>query len=349
MGMQQYGSQQQPNTSTTSILSAIDLRDSGIDQKILANIQQQIGETVSQSVVVGVDRIFTGSVRLDGDAINEFVRCLCTVSVDELSATPPRMYCLQKIVEISYYNMGRIRLQWTRIWNIIGEHFNKAGCNPNEEVAFFSVDSLRQLAMKFLAKDEFASFRFQKDFLKPFEHIMKRNQSYTIKDMVVQCIVQMVKSKAHNIKSGWKNIFSVFHLAASTHDERIVILAFENLSEIIKNVVEKYFINMLDSFQDTIKCLSEFACNAMSPDISIEAIGLIRHCAIFVDSKPDFFAEYSNEDLKNVPPEDRVWVKGWFPILFELSCIINRCKLDVRTRYIYALLDYCLLLLKYCV
>ena len=35
----------------------------------------------------------------------------------------------------------------------------------------------------------------------------------------------------------------------------------------------------------------------------------------------------------NVPEEDRVWVKGWFPVLFELSCIINRCKLDVRTRY----------------
>lgn len=35
----------------------------------------------------------------------------------------------------------------------------------------------------------------------------------------------------------------------------------------------------------------------------------------------------------NVAPEDRVWVRGWFPILFELSCIINRCKLDVRTRW----------------
>lgn len=28
----------------------------------------------------------------------------------------------------------------------------------------------------------------------------------------------------------------------------------------------------------------------------------------------------------------RVWCKGWFPIIFELSCIIQRCKLDVRTR-----------------
>jgi brefeldin A-inhibited guanine nucleotide-exchange protein len=95
------------------------------DAKKIANIQMQIGETVSQSVLVAVDRIFTGSVRLDGDAIVEFVKWLCLVSLDELSAAPPRTYSLQKIVEISYYNMGRIRLQWTRIWNIIGEHFNK--------------------------------------------------------------------------------------------------------------------------------------------------------------------------------------------------------------------------------
>lgn len=139
-----------------------------IDQKLLANLQKQISETVSQNIVVAVDRIFTGSVRLDGDAINDFVRALCLVSVDELSATPPRMYSLQKIVEISYYNMSRIRLQWTRLWNIIGEHSNKVGCNLNEEVAFFSVDSLRQLAVKFLEKGEFANFCFQKNFLKPF-------------------------------------------------------------------------------------------------------------------------------------------------------------------------------------
>lgn len=56
----------------------------------------------------------------------DFVRWLCAVSMDELlSATHPRMFSLQKIVEISYYNMGRIRLQWSRIWEVIGDHFNK--------------------------------------------------------------------------------------------------------------------------------------------------------------------------------------------------------------------------------
>ena len=58
-------------------------------------------------------------------------------------------------------------------------------------------------------------------------------RSMMIKDMVVRCITQMVNSQARNIKSGWKNIFSVFHLAASDNDENIVEMAFETTKEII--------------------------------------------------------------------------------------------------------------------
>uniref|UniRef100_A0A8C2GT06 ADP-ribosylation factor guanine nucleotide-exchange factor 1 (brefeldin A-inhibited) n=1 Tax=Cyprinus carpio TaxID=7962 RepID=A0A8C2GT06_CYPCA len=311
---------------------SVTLHMGNVDRKQIASIQESIGETSSQSVVVAVDRIFTGSIRLDGNAIVDFVRWLCAVSMDELaSPTHPRMFSLQKIVEISYYNMGRIRLQWSRIWEVIGDHFNKVGCNPNEDVAIFAVDSLRQLSMKFLEKGELANFRFQKDFLRPFEHIMKKNRSPTIRDMVVRCIAQMVNSQAGNIRSGWKNIFSVFHLAASDQDESIVELAFQTTGHIVTNVFEKHFPATIDSFQDAVKCLSEFACNASFPDTSMEAIRLIRHCAKYVSDRPQAFKDYTSDDM-NVAPEDRVWVRGWFPILFELSCIINRCKLDVRTR-----------------
>uniref|UniRef100_A0A667ZAA1 ARF guanine nucleotide exchange factor 2 n=1 Tax=Myripristis murdjan TaxID=586833 RepID=A0A667ZAA1_9TELE len=302
------------------------------DKRQMAHIQESVGETSSQSVVVAVDRIFTGSTRLDGNAIVDFVRWLCAVSMDELaSAHQPRMFSLQKIVEISYYNMNRIRLQWSRIWQVIGDHFNKVGCNPNEDVAIFAVDSLRQLSMKFLEKGELANFRFQKDFLRPFEHIMKKNRSPTIRDMVIRCVAQMVNSQAANIRSGWKNIFSVFHQAAADHDETIVELAFQTTGHIVMNTFQQHFAAAIDSFQDAVKCLSEFVCNAAFPDTSMEAIRLIRHCAKYVSDRPQALREYTSDDM-NVAPGDRVWVRGWFPILFELSCIINRCKLDVRTR-----------------
>ncbi|KAK4872850.1 hypothetical protein RN001_014879 [Aquatica leii] len=303
--------------------------------------KEHIGQTSSQSVVVAVDRIFTGSTRLDGDAIVDFVKALCQVSLDELAYPGhPRMFSLQKIVEISYYNMGRIRLQWSRIWQVLGEHFNAVGCNPNEDISFFAVDSLRQLSMKFIEKGEFSNFRFQKDFLRPFEHIMKKNVSPTIRDMVVRCIAQMVNSQANNIKSGWKNIFSVFHLAASDQEEAIVELAFQTTGKIIMELYEKHFPSMIDSFQDAVKCLSEFACNARFPDLSMEAIRLVRTCALNVSISPNLFAEHAGiENDVAIPEEDRVWVRGWFPLLFSLSCVVNRCKLDVRTRALTVLFE----------
>ena len=37
-----------------------------------------------------------------------------------------------------------------------------------------------------------------------------------------------------------------------------------------------------------------------------------------------------SEDDRSNP--DCVWVRAWFPVLFELSTVITRCNLDVRTR-----------------
>ncbi|KAH0950826.1 hypothetical protein HN011_007853 [Eciton burchellii] len=304
------------------------------------SVKESIGETSSQSVVVAVDRIFTGSTRLDGDAIVEFVKALCQVSLEELAhPTQPRMFSLTKIVEISYYNMGRIRLQWSRIWQVLGDHFDRVGCSPRQDIAFFAVDSLRQLATKFIEKGEFANFRFQKDFLRPFEHIMKKNRSPVIRDMVVRCVAQIVHSQAPNIRSGWKNIFSVFHHAASDRDESVVELAFSMTGKIINELYAEDFSIMVDSFQDAVKCLSEFACNASFPDTSMEAIRLIRSCASYIDANPNLFAEGMMDDSGMVSEEDRAWVRGWFPLLFELSCVVSRCKLDVRTRALTVLFD----------
>jgi brefeldin A-inhibited guanine nucleotide-exchange protein len=38
--------------------------------------------------------------------------------------------------------------------------------------------------MRFLEKEELPHFKFQKDFLRPFEHTMTHNQNPEIRDMV---------------------------------------------------------------------------------------------------------------------------------------------------------------------
>ena len=42
------------------------------------------------------------------------------------------------------------------------------GCSSDNENSANAMDSLRQLAMKFLQKKEGANYHFQKDFLMPF-------------------------------------------------------------------------------------------------------------------------------------------------------------------------------------
>lgn len=54
------------------------------------------------------------SDQLDSEAIVEFVRALCAVAQEELDpAHAPRVYGLTKIVEISHFNMSRIRQAYT--------------------------------------------------------------------------------------------------------------------------------------------------------------------------------------------------------------------------------------------
>ncbi|CBY35510.1 unnamed protein product [Oikopleura dioica] len=296
------------------------------------DLQRSLAETSIQSVVVAVDKIFAKSCKLSGEAIVDFTRSLCQVSADELKQNPPRMYSLTKLVEISYYNMGRIRLQWSRVWSVLGEHFTKTGCSTDESIAAFALDSLRQLSIKYLEKGELPNYKFQNDFLRPFETIMKRTTSLANQDLVLRCIAQLVDSNQHNIRSGWKNVFGVLGIAAGSDREAIVELAFTTTTLIANQTVVNNWAILAPYLQDCVKCLSEFACNPEFPDTSMEAIRLIRVVADHIAANQKAFETLSGDDISNIPLADRVWLRGWFPLMFELSAVISRCKLDVRTR-----------------
>lgn len=175
-------------------------------------------ESRSAEMIRGVDRIFTNTANLSNEAIVDFVRALSDVSWQEIQSSgqsdSPRTYSLQKLVEISYYNMTRIKIEWTKIWEVLGEHFNHVGCHTNTHVVFFALDSLRQLSMRFMEIEELPGFKFQKDFLKPFEHVMANSNVVPVKDMVLRCLIQMIQARGDNIRSGWKTMFGVFTVAA---------------------------------------------------------------------------------------------------------------------------------------
>ena len=192
-----------------------------------------VQETTSADMIRTIDKIFTGSAELNGDAIVHFVRALSEVSASEIQSSghtdSPRMYSLQKLVEISYYNMTRVRFEWTNIWQVLGEHFNEVGCHNNTNIVFFALDSLRQLSMRFMEIEELPGFKFQKDFLKPFEHVIANSSVVTVKDMVLRCLIQMIQTRGENIRSGWKTMFGVFTVAAREPYGRLLTFLLANV------------------------------------------------------------------------------------------------------------------------
>ena len=278
---------------------------------------------------VAMDKVFTNSANLSRESIVEFVKALSQVSSEEIESSGqlnnPRMFSLQKFVDVCYYNMSRIRLEWSQLWSIMGETFNAVGCHSNSVIAFFALDSLRQLSMRFFEIDELSHFKFQKEFLKPFEYIMIHNESLEVKDMVLECINNMVLAKAHSIRSGWKTIFLVLTASATENKELLV-----NKSYKMANWINKEFqdtVKQQESFGDLVKCFTELAKNDRFQKISLLSLEVLLKL-MYNEGKKHVG---SSDNGSGVPEE--VLNKVWFPILFAFHDIIMTGEeLEVRSR-----------------
>lgn len=302
-------------------------------------------ESRSREVVIAVDRIFANTSNLDGPAIVHFVEALSEVSWQEIQSSGrsehPRMFSLQKLVEISYYNMSRIRVEWSNIWSILGEHFNQVGCHQNTSIVFFALDSLRQLSMRFLEIAELPHFKFQKDFLRPFEHVMSHSTALPVKDMVLRCLSQMLQARGDNVRSGWRTMFSVFTTAAKEEYDSIVNLAFDNVKRIYRDRFG--VIVQQGSFADMIVCITEFAKNQKFQKVSLQAIDTLKGTVAVMLSCPECPLSQKgvepNSGFVRTVKEDPM-VKFWFPVLFGFHDILMTGEdLEARTRALNYLFD----------
>ena len=186
-----------------------------------------------------------------------FVRALCAVSLEELESRSPRVYSLAKIVECAHFNMDRIRLVWSRIWSVLSDFFVTVGLLKNLPVAMYVVDSLRQLSMKFLARDELANYSFQNDFFRPYVVIMRNSVEVPIRELIIRCMAQMVAARVGNVKSGWKSLFMVFTTAANDSQRSIVVLAFETIERIMRQHFNHIVETDSSAFTDCVNwCVS---------------------------------------------------------------------------------------------
>jgi brefeldin A-inhibited guanine nucleotide-exchange protein len=326
-----------------------------------AQVSEATMETTnSQQTLIAIDKIFSNSVNLSGSAIVDFLDALCVIAISGIQSLPQngnigktllnsRMFALQKVVEIAYYNMNRIRIEWLNIWNVLGNLFNQAGCHPSETVSSFALDSLRQLSMNFLEKDELPRFRFQKEFLKPFAYIIANNRDNSIKDLVLRCLQQMIKTHGENVKSGWITMMEVFSLASKDPTEEIYKFSFELMQELF----EASYVNVSNlpgSFSSYLTTLAAFANYTRSQKLSLSAMelykGIVDEYISLTVQEPNnpalsTYAIGIEKVTGKVWLEDYPYYAFWIPV-FEgyLEVILNAKDIEVRTRAIDQLFQY---------
>ncbi|KAL0913421.1 hypothetical protein M5K25_016882 [Dendrobium thyrsiflorum] len=294
-----------------------------------------------------MNHIFAQSQKLNSEAIIDFVKALCKVSLEELrSMSDPRVFSLTKIVEISHCNMSRIRLVWSTIWNVLSDFFVTIGCSDNLSISIFAIDSLRQLAMKFLDHEELANYNFQKEFMKPFIIVMRKSRSVEIRELIIRCVSQLVFSRVKSVKSGWRSMFMVFTIASYDEHKNIVLLAFEILERIIKDYFPYITETENATFTDCINCLIAFTNSRFSKDFSSQAISFLLFCATRL-AEGDF-GKNMVASANNVPSSPLIEKREktntanarfadkddllllWFPLLAGLSELTFDMRAEIR-------------------
>lgn len=274
-----------------------------------------------------IEKVYTNSANISGEGIVDFVKALSQVADEEIESSgqspQPRTYSLQKIVTVCYHNMNRIRVEWSQLWSILGESFNSMGCHSNILISYLALDSLRQLSMGFFELEELTQFKFQKAFLRPFEVAMANNSSLEVKDLVLECINNMILGKANKIRSGWKTIFETLAISAQGNKESLVQRTYKMASFINSDYIDE--VRSQDSYSDLVSCFTNLAKNEKFQRVSLQSLDVLSKLMKQT-------ANFSFRDGTEIPSH-KTLIKLWFPILNGFHDIImNGEELEVRSR-----------------
>lgn len=357
-----YGKSSTSSSISSSSFDPFTKLFSGLSRAETARLVEEANAEVIMREIstVVIDRIFMNSQSLSSESVHHFVESLTAVSMLEITASggmnslrgkemggdtlTPRVFSLQKLVEVADFNMySRPRLAWGRIWGLLANHFTTVGTHENQAIAMYAIDSLKQLSIKFLQKDELSNFNFQRVFLKPFEVIMTRSKNEGIRDLVLRCIDIMIRACSSNIRSGWRTIFAIFEVAASQEITEIANIAFE----ITERLMTSQFELLIYDFVELMNCLVAFAAGAHTT-LSIKALNHLAVCADHLAEgavAPALDAQNSSSDSQGIAWEnskaavaqmeigqDASVFRLWWPLLLGLSTRVADNRVQVRVR-----------------
>jgi brefeldin A-inhibited guanine nucleotide-exchange protein len=280
--------------------------------------EESNGKAVLEAVnEVLIDKVFSNTVNLSAQSLAHFIEQLIEVSTAEVNGSsksgitgaagrPPKanggsthgedgpsIFLLQKLVEVADFNMDvRPRLVWAQMWERMAEFFAAISSNENNNVSVFAIDSLKQLSFKFLDKPELTEFNFQRIYLRPFLHVMQQDGTReNIRELVLRCLDNIVRTKSHNLRSGWKIIFSILARSAEDSSEKINFLGLailqclldDHLDELCRQE-ENENLEEAHVKKEEHHMLPSVATSHRSADVE-DFVGLCRASSAFIQKK----------------------------------------------------------------
>ena len=234
-----------------------------LDRERMKNIVKEIKQN-------DLEKIFSKSLNFDSNTFIEFIKSMCEITKREFQLNSlTRIFFLQKIVEVIEINLFSIpRFNIAEIWKIITDFFIEIGISTNIENATTSIDSLRQLTMKYLEKKEENKYNLQSQCFKPFLSIAQKCNNNIIKEYIIYCVINIIKNSENKIQSGWNIILNIFsEVFKNQEDNNLQMQILEILEHLslnnykeINNILELYIncvILYVDKFPEKVSTILE--------------------------------------------------------------------------------------------
>jgi brefeldin A-inhibited guanine nucleotide-exchange protein len=374
------------------------------DQMDKKETDEANARTVYEAVSEGlIEAIYERSSSLSTHAVKEFILQLCRVSRMEISHYgghvgsnanqvdltqvhyrqhhtllnqstsadsdgfhhhQPDIYNLQKLVEVTHYNMdSRPRLVFADLWTTVASHLTSTALHSNPAVAMYAVDSFRQLSIQYLQRDELGVFEFQRRFLKPLEIVMARSEVPTTKELLLKCVERLIlmfgsSDKDGNrrgmLRSGWRPVLTVLGLAGRDPDEDIAQLGFSILTDQLQPCLSRDKVEngeqkmrpgvlLAERFVDLVDALLIYV-EGPHEDMSMKSIDHLVTLSSFLAD--DSFELPLVKRRQNAAEEGKTEegdgnnnqeLELWWPILLGISSSIGDPRKNVRLKSLSAL------------
>ena len=182
----------------------------GVVEQQIAAAERAVEQWLVSHGGEAIERVFALSTRFDSDEILAYASAVASVSraelwnLDRTPHAPGKIFALLRLAEIAATNMTRVRLVWSKLWNVVAEHLVESVKHPDDKVVLHATDSLRQVANRLLIRAQSTRASTQLDAMRPFTMAMKNAQNDRARDMVTSCVVQLVKGFSGSLGAGWE-------------------------------------------------------------------------------------------------------------------------------------------------